>query len=201
MNSCDPGLTWPFSIVDLHGVRLQNGFDFWVQKWLEIMCCMFEIEFSILVTFRGLPCLISYMYDNLLSVFCHFNNLRSIFCHFDILPLRYFAIDILSVDILPFDIMRFDILHFRYFALSVFCDSIFCDFDILRFWYFAFDICVRYFAIWYSVFRYFVRNPFSIALWGHFGWVSSKSYRYCRCYASSFTNVRILPFTWLCPEM
>ena len=26
---CDTGLTWPFSVVDLHGVRSENGFDFW----------------------------------------------------------------------------------------------------------------------------------------------------------------------------
>ena len=29
---CDPRLTWPFSVVDLHGVRLQNGFDFWILR-------------------------------------------------------------------------------------------------------------------------------------------------------------------------
>ena len=27
---CDPGLTHPFSVVNLHGVRLQYGLDFWV---------------------------------------------------------------------------------------------------------------------------------------------------------------------------
>ena len=31
MTLCDPGLTWPF-VVDLHGVRFQNGFDFWILR-------------------------------------------------------------------------------------------------------------------------------------------------------------------------
>ena len=29
---CDPGLTRPFSVVDLHGVRLQNGLEFWILR-------------------------------------------------------------------------------------------------------------------------------------------------------------------------
>ena len=29
---CDRGLTWPFSVVDLHGFRLQNGFNFWILR-------------------------------------------------------------------------------------------------------------------------------------------------------------------------
>ena len=28
----DPGLTWPFPVVDWHGVRLLNGFDFWILR-------------------------------------------------------------------------------------------------------------------------------------------------------------------------
>ena len=32
LNLCDPGLTLPFSIVDFLGVRLQNGFDFWILR-------------------------------------------------------------------------------------------------------------------------------------------------------------------------
>ena len=29
---CVPGLTWPFSVVDLHGFRLQNGFVFLILR-------------------------------------------------------------------------------------------------------------------------------------------------------------------------
>ena len=126
------------------------------------------------------------MFDNLLSMFCHFNNLRSILSDFDILPVRYFV--------------------FRYYATSIFCLSIFCRYcflDILSFQYFAFDVfsfdtlrsivcpfnmlrsmfyhsiscarysvrrylawsvfAIRYYAIRYFAFRYFVRNPAWVA--------------------------------------
>ena len=125
------------------------------------------------------------------AIFWHFNILPIIFCPWmfcfryftsinnlrwlPILPIWYFAINILpldilhsilcpsiccSVDILPFDIMRFNILLFDILQLDILrfqnsAISVFCDFKILRFRYFATSIfCFRYYAI-----LYFVPNP------------------------------------------
>ena len=41
---CDLVLTWPFSVIELHGVRLQNAFDFLILRARVIlnMCLMPE---------------------------------------------------------------------------------------------------------------------------------------------------------------
>ena len=57
------------------------------------------------------------MFDDLLSMSCHFNNFLSIVCDFDILHSIFYLFDILSLDIMPL----------RY-CLSIFCleQSLYC---------------------------------------------------------------------------
>ena len=122
---------------------------------LHSIFCPFDILSFDIISRRYFLCLsIFCLFDILRSILCPFDNLRSIFCHSIFCP-SIFCI----VDILQFDVMRFDILRFRYLPTRYSATSIFCDFDILRLRYFAFDICVRHFAIF--CFRYFVRNPYN----------------------------------------
>ena len=51
----NPGLTWPFPVVNWHGVRLQNGFDFWIlRSKKDHKSCAAYPKKLILVTFRDL---------------------------------------------------------------------------------------------------------------------------------------------------
>ena len=50
---CNPRLTWSFSVVDLHGVRLQNGFDFRILRAKLTINHVPHVRFFFnLVTFR-----------------------------------------------------------------------------------------------------------------------------------------------------
>ena len=124
-------------------------------RYFVFLCFPFQLFVFSIFCFR---CLASSIIDNVI----------------DILPVRYFASDILPLNIIPsifcrsifchsilydrilafpiffsFDILQLDILRFRYSAISIFWDL-----NIL-----LSVFCAPYFAIRYFAFRYFVRNP------------------------------------------
>ena len=82
---CGPRLSWPFSVIDLRGVRLQNGIDFWI---LRAKLAINHVPHArkiilILVTFVTFRDLILTLTSTLYDIYAHMVSLLANWGYFD----------------------------------------------------------------------------------------------------------------------